>query len=92
MTVVAVTPDMSIGGGAPLALLGGPCSIESPDMTLRTGEAIKEITDRLGVPYVFKASFDKANRSSVKSYRGLGVDEGLVVLQKVKVEMGLAVV
>jgi 2-dehydro-3-deoxyphosphooctonate aldolase (KDO 8-P synthase) len=92
MNVVTVTPEMSIGGGAPLALLGGPCSIESPDMTLRTGDAIKEITDRLGIPYVFKASFDKANRSSVSSYRGLGVDEGLVVLQKVKDELGVPVV
>ena len=92
MTAVRVTEDLVIGDGAPLALLGGPCSIESPDMTLRTGAAIKEITDRLGVPYVFKASFDKANRSSVASYRGLGVDEGIAVLRKVKGELGVPVV
>ncbi|MFC7360041.1 3-deoxy-8-phosphooctulonate synthase [Nocardioides astragali] len=92
MSAVQVAPGLTIGGGAPLALLGGPCSIESPEMTLRTGEAIKAVTDRLGVPYVFKASFDKANRSSVTSYRGMGVEEGIRILEKVKNELGVPVV
>lgn len=92
MKAVDVAGALTIGGGAPLALLGGPCSIESPEITLRTGQAIKAVTDRLAIPYVFKASFDKANRSSVSSYRGLGLDEGLAVLRLVKEELGVPVV
>lgn len=89
---VDVAGRLRIGGGEPLALLGGPCAIEDPQITLRTGAAIKEITSRLGVPYVFKASFDKANRSSIASYRGMGVDEGLEVLAMVKKELDVPVV
>ncbi len=92
MTPVDVAGRLSIGAGAPLALLGGPCAIEAADVTLRTGAAIKEITERLGIPYVFKASFDKANRSSAGSYRGMGVEEGLRVLQQVKDKLGVPVV
>lgn len=92
MSAVDVSGQLSIGDGAPLVLLGGPCAIESPEMTLRTGRAIQQITSRLGIPYVFKASFDKANRSSVSSYRGLGVDDGLAVLRMVKDELGVPVV
>jgi len=92
ITGVGVGGRLSIGAGAPLALLGGPCAIESPAATLRTAAAIKEITGRLGVPYVFKASFDKANRSSVSSYRGMGVEEGLRVLREVKDQFDVPVV
>ncbi|MBQ5859452.1 MAG: 3-deoxy-8-phosphooctulonate synthase, partial [Selenomonadales bacterium] len=62
--------NIEIGGQNPLVLLAGPCVLEGYERSLKIGRAIKEITDRLGVPYVFKASFDKANRSSYKAYRG----------------------
>ena len=78
---VAVGP-VSIGEGRPLALLAGPCVIESERHTIRLAEAIREICARLSFPFIFKASFDKANRSSIESYRGPGLDEGLRILSK----------
>lgn len=65
-------------------LIAGPCVIESEEMVLSIARQMKEITDELGIPYTFKASFDKANRTSISSFRGLGVEEGLRILQKVK--------
>jgi 2-dehydro-3-deoxyphosphooctonate aldolase (KDO 8-P synthase) len=82
---------VSIGRGRPLALIAGPCVMEPNDMTRIVAERLVTICDRLKVPLVFKASFDKANRSSGKSYRGLGMDEGLRVLSDVKRETGLPV-
>ncbi len=76
----------------PLFLFAGPCVIESEAMVLSIAETMKDITDRLGIPYVFKASFDKANRSSLTSFRGLGVEEGLRILQKVKDDIGVPVI
>lgn len=73
-----------IGLHQPLFLIAGPCVIESEDLQLRTAERLKTITERLGVHFVFKSSFDKANRSSDRSYRGPGLDEGLRVLERVK--------
>lgn len=92
MSAVKVSNELTIGGGAPLALLGGPCSIETPEMAMNIGRGIRDITDRLGIPYVFKASFDKANRSSVHSYRGLGMSEGLAVLREIKDELNVPIV
>ncbi len=66
-----------VGGGSPLALIGGPCVIEAEEHTLRIAEAIKGICAALHLPFVFKASFDKANRSSIHSFRGPGLEEGL---------------
>lgn len=66
------------------SLIAGPCVIESEEMVLRIAEKMKGITERLGIEYYFKASFDKANRTSLKSYRGPGIEEGLRILQKVK--------
>ncbi|MCZ6655157.1 MAG: 3-deoxy-8-phosphooctulonate synthase [Planctomycetota bacterium] len=80
---VAVGP-VSIGEGRPLALLAGPCVIESERHTIRLAEAIREICARLNFPFIFKASFDKANRSSIESYRGPGLDEGLRILAKTR--------
>ncbi len=80
---VAVGP-VSIGEGRPLALLAGPCVIESERHTIRLAEAIREICARLSFPFIFKASFDKANRSSIESYRGPGLDEGLRILSKAR--------
>jgi len=80
-----------IGGGHPLVLIGGPCVIESEAHALELGGRIAEIARRRGVPYVFKASFDKANRTSVHSYRGPGLDRGLKVLAEVKARLGVPV-
>ncbi|MCH8881520.1 MAG: 3-deoxy-8-phosphooctulonate synthase [Planctomycetes bacterium] len=83
ITEVAVGPVL-IGEGRPLALLAGPCVIESERHTIRLAEAIREICARLSFPFIFKASFDKANRSSIESYRGPGLDEGLRILAKTR--------
>jgi len=73
-----------VGLNQPLFLIAGPCVVESEDLQLRTAERLKGITGRLGVHFIFKSSFDKANRSSDKSYRGPGMEEGLRILEKVK--------
>lgn len=73
-----------VGGGNPLLWICGPCVIESHDLTMRIAETLKGYADRLGLPLVFKASFDKANRSSGKSFRGPGIHEGLKTLEAVK--------
>jgi 2-dehydro-3-deoxyphosphooctonate aldolase (KDO 8-P synthase) len=73
-----------VGLDQPLFLIAGPCVVESEELQLRTAEQLKGITDRLGVHFIFKSSFDKANRSSDKSFRGPGMDEGLRILEKVK--------
>lgn len=73
-------------------LIAGPCVIESEDMVMQVAKEIKEITDELGIEYYFKASFDKANRTSIYSYRGPGLEEGLKILQKVKDMYGLKIV
>jgi 2-dehydro-3-deoxyphosphooctonate aldolase (KDO 8-P synthase) len=80
-----------VGLDQPLFLIAGPCVIESEELQLRTAERLKAITDRLGVQFIFKSSFDKANRSSDKSFRGPGIDEGLRVLEKVKRALGVPV-
>ncbi len=75
----------------PFFLIAGPCAIESEKLALDTAIELKGITSRLGIPFIYKSSFDKANRSSINSYRGPGVDEGLRILQKVKDEVGVPV-
>ncbi|HZN02675.1 MAG TPA: 3-deoxy-8-phosphooctulonate synthase, partial [Candidatus Polarisedimenticolia bacterium] len=88
---VAVTAELSIGGGAPLAFLAGPCVIESEAHAVRMAQALASLSRRMGIPYVFKASFDKANRSSVRSFRGPGLQEGLRILEAVKREVSVPV-
>jgi 2-dehydro-3-deoxyphosphooctonate aldolase (KDO 8-P synthase) len=80
-----------IGGKNPLALIAGPCVIESETSTLDAAERLKRITADLGIPFIFKSSYDKANRSSARSFRGPGIKEGLKVLARVKRELGLPV-
>ncbi|MGH7300234.1 MAG: 3-deoxy-8-phosphooctulonate synthase [Candidatus Rokuibacteriota bacterium] len=80
-----------VGGGAPLALIGGPCAIENEKHALMVAERLQRITREAGVPFIYKSSYDKANRSSVRSYRGPGLAEGLRILKRVKDETGLAV-
>jgi 2-dehydro-3-deoxyphosphooctonate aldolase (KDO 8-P synthase) len=88
---VEVSRDLAIGGGAPLAFIGGPCVIESEAHALRMARAIAALCREQEVPYVFKASFDKANRSSVASFRGPGLTEGLRILKAIKEETGVPV-
>ena len=75
----------------PFFLIAGPCAIESEQLALDTAFKLKEITTRLGIPFIYKSSFDKANRSSINSFRGPGMEEGLRILQKVKDETGVPV-
>ena len=81
-----------VGLDKPFFLLAGPCVIESEAMAMETATQLKQITERLGIPFVYKSSFDKANRSSLNSFRGLGMEEGLRILQKVKDEVGVPVI
>ena len=83
--------DFEVGLDKPLFLIAGPCVIESERMAMDTSEQLKEITSRLGIPFIYKSSFDKANRSSGTSFRGPGIEEGLRILQKVKDEVGVPV-
>jgi 2-dehydro-3-deoxyphosphooctonate aldolase (KDO 8-P synthase) len=83
--------EVRIGRGQPLVLIAGPCVIESEEMTFRTAESLKELSVELGVPLIFKSSFDKANRSSLSSFRGPGMKKGLKVLGDVKKRFSLPV-
>ncbi len=81
----------TIGLDQPFFLIAGPCVIESEELQMRTAERLKAITDKLGILFLFKSSFDKANRSSGTSFRGPGMDEGLRILEKVRAELGVPV-
>ncbi len=83
--------DFTVGDEAPLFFIAGPCVIETETLILDTASELKKIGDELGVPVIFKSSFDKANRSSIDSYRGPGIEEGLRILQRVKDELGMPV-
>jgi len=84
--------DFEVGNDLPFVLFAGPCVIEGEDFTLQVAEQIRDIAARVGVPLVFKSSFDKANRTSVDGFRGPGLDEGLRILQRVKDEVGVPVI
>lgn len=83
--------SIEIGDGQGLAVIAGPCVIETEELCIEVGTRVKEIAGSLGMPYVFKASFDKANRTSVKSFRGPGIDKGLEILSSVKSKLGVPV-
>lgn len=83
--------DLKIGGGRPFALIAGPCVIESRESVLRHAERIRDVAARAGVPLIFKSSFDKANRTSLQSYRGLGMERGLEILAEARREVGVPV-
>ena len=83
--------DIKINNNLPLVLIGGMNVLESESMALEIAESFKKITDKFNIPYIFKASFDKANRSSIDSFRGPGLDQGLKILEKVKKEMNVPV-
>ena len=80
-----------VGLDQPLFLIAGPCVVESRELQLRTAERLKAITDTLGILFIFKSSFDKANRSSDKSFRGPGMEEGLRILDDVRAELGVPI-
>lgn len=79
-------------GGSKLTILAGPCAIESKDILFKTAEYLKELTSELDINFIFKSSYDKANRSSLNSYRGLGIDKGLELLSQVKKEFNVPIV
>ena len=83
--------SVRIGGEGPLVLIAGPCVIESREAALRHAEALRDISKRLAVPFIYKSSYDKANRTSVLSFRGHGRDEGLAILAEVRREIGVPV-
>ena len=83
--------DFEVGLDRPLFLIAGPCVIESQELALETAGQLKEMTTALGIPFIYKSSYDKANRSSGKSFRGLGLDQGLKILAEVKRQMGVPV-
>ena len=83
--------NIELGNDKPLVLIAGPCQIESLDHTLETAHSIKETCDSLGIKFIYKSSFDKANRSSISTQRGIGIDEGLKILNTVKHNLGVPV-
>jgi 2-dehydro-3-deoxyphosphooctonate aldolase (KDO 8-P synthase) len=83
--------DFNVGFDQPFFLIAGPCVIESEALALSTAEYLRDLTAKLEIPFIYKSSFDKANRSSVNSFRGPGIEEGLRVLEKVKREIGVPV-
>jgi 2-dehydro-3-deoxyphosphooctonate aldolase (KDO 8-P synthase) len=92
LTTISITPAINAANTAPFVLFGGINVLESRDLALRAAEAYVDVTTRLGIPYVFKASFDKANRSSIHSYRGPGLDEGLRIFEAVKAAFGVPLI
>jgi len=89
--VITLNENIKFGGNNPFVLIAGPCMLESEQLVMETAEKIKEITTKLNVPFVFKGSFDKANRSSIYSHRGPGIEKGLELLAKVKETFDLPV-
>lgn len=95
MTVSVATPqgdDILVGSGNPLLLIAGPCALESEELAKQVASEMQEICERLGISYVFKASFDKANRTSLDSYRGPGLEEGLEILARIRQELQVPVI
>lgn len=92
MTTIHITPQIRCGNDLPFVLFGGMNVLESRELALQVCEHYVQVTQRLGIPYVFKASFDKANRSSIHSYRGPGLEQGLEILRAVKERFGVPVI
>ena len=92
MTRTQITDTLFIGDDCKLTLIGGPCVIESEDFTLKMADEIRKVCDRLNISFIFKSSFDKANRTSINSFRGQSLEKGLEILQKVKDKIGVPVI
>lgn len=91
MNQAKITENIIIGAGNPLALIAGPCVIESEEFTLKMAAEIRQICDCLQIPFIFKSSFDKANRTAIESFRGQNIEQGLAILQLVKDKIGVPV-
>ena len=91
MTQPVKIGDFSIGSGHPFALIAGPCVIEDNETPFKIATYLKQLTDQLAIPYIFKASYDKANRTSIHSFRGPGLSEGLEVLSQIRKKIGVPV-
>lgn len=91
MSRVVSVKDIKIGGGNPLVLIAGPCVIEGESSALRHAKEIKAVAERLDIPYIYKSSYDKANRTSLDSYRGPGLKKGIKILKRVKEEVGIPI-
>ncbi len=91
MNVTLGEGAVTFGNDLPFVFIGGPCVIENEDHALYTAEHLKKITDSVGIDFVYKSSYDKANRTSINSFRGVGIDEGLSILEKVKNAVGAPV-
>jgi 2-dehydro-3-deoxyphosphooctonate aldolase (KDO 8-P synthase) len=91
-SVVTIRPGVEIGAGRPLLVMAGPCVIESEELCLQIAREMKAICAGLGLGYVFKASFDKANRTSISGFRGCGMEDGLKILARVKQELDVPIV
>lgn len=92
MDIVEINGRFRVGAGHPLLLIAGPCVLESAAIAREIAAGLKEITDRLNIPFVFKASFDKANRTSLDSFRGPGLKDGLAMLGEIREEFGVPVI
>jgi len=89
MSIIVKTDGISIGQGHPLALVSGPCVIEDYETTFEIASFLKELTQKLDIPFIFKASYDKANRTAITSFRGPGIEDGLNILAQIKTELGV---
>ena len=92
MTTITIHPNINVSNSVKFVLFGGINVLESKDLALRSAQEYVRVTEKLGIPYVFKGSYDKANRSSIHSYRGPGLEEGLRILEAVKAEFGVPVI
>lgn len=92
MTTITINPNINVNNSGKFVLFGGINVLESKDLALRSAAEYVRVTQKLGIPYVFKGSYDKANRSSIHSYRGPGLEEGLRILEAVKAEFGVPVI
>ncbi len=92
MAAIKITDEITVGEGFPLLIMAGPCVVESLAICEQIAGFLKDVCGRLELPYVFKASFDKANRTSIDSFRGPGIEQGLAVLEKIKNNVGVPVV
>ena len=89
---IVKTGNISIGQGSQLILISGPCVIENYETTFQTASFLKELTSRLNIPFIFKASYDKANRTSINSFRGPGLTDGLKILDRIRSELDLVII
>jgi 2-dehydro-3-deoxyphosphooctonate aldolase (KDO 8-P synthase) len=92
MDIVNIKDYFEVGPGRPFLLIAGPCVLESEDMAMEVAGTLKEICDRLGISYVFKTSYDKANRTSLDSFRGPGIDQGLEIMARVRETIGVPII